>query len=127
MRNAVDDTTHRPVIACVLNDIDDALDRSDPIGTVWTTDRFKRLDALLSAAAAVGRTVVLVSDHGTLSNVVSSRACNAATRFRHGIVSPPASMPRRCRPTRCSSTDLACSPTITARSSRSTNSCATPG
>lgn len=64
VRSAVDDTTHRPVIACVLNDIDDALDRSDPIGTVWTTDRFKRLDALLSAAAAVGRTVVLVSDHG---------------------------------------------------------------
>lgn len=64
VRSAVDDTTHRPVIACVLNDIDDALDRSDPIGTVWTTDRFKRLDALLSSAAAVGRTVVLVSDHG---------------------------------------------------------------
>lgn len=64
VRAAVDDTDHRPVIACVLNDIDDALDRSDPIGTVWTTDRFKRLDALMSAAAAVGRTIVLVSDHG---------------------------------------------------------------
>ncbi|UQE73805.1 BREX-2 system phosphatase PglZ [Gordonia sp. PP30] len=64
VQEAVDDTGGRPVIACVLNDVDDALDRSDPIGTVWTTDRFKRLDSLLSAAAAVGRTVVLVSDHG---------------------------------------------------------------
>lgn len=64
VRSAVDDTKNRPVIACVLNDIDDALDRSDPIGTTWSTSGFKRLDALLSAAAAVGRTVVLVSDHG---------------------------------------------------------------
>lgn len=64
VQEAVDDTAGRPVIACVLNDIDDALDRSDPIGTVWNTDRFKRLDSLLAAAAAVGRTVVLVSDHG---------------------------------------------------------------
>lgn len=64
VQSAIDDTSGRPVIACVLNDIDDALDRSDPIGTVWTVDRFKRLDPVLTAAAAVGRTVVLVSDHG---------------------------------------------------------------
>ncbi|NKZ67065.1 BREX-2 system phosphatase PglZ [Rhodococcus hoagii] len=64
VRAAIDDTDRRPVVACVLNDIDDALDRSDPIGTVWRIDRFRRLDALMSAAAAVGRTVVLVSDHG---------------------------------------------------------------
>ncbi len=64
VRTAVENTQDRPVIACVLNDIDDALDRSDPIGTTWTTAGFKHLDALLSAAAAVGRTIVLVSDHG---------------------------------------------------------------
>ncbi|MHD0278624.1 BREX-2 system phosphatase PglZ [Rhodococcus aetherivorans] len=64
VRDAVDDTEHRPVVACVLNDIDDALDRSDPIGTTWSTASFKHLDPLLTAAAAVGRTVVLVSDHG---------------------------------------------------------------
>ncbi|GGL40859.1 BREX-2 system phosphatase PglZ [Nocardia jinanensis] len=64
VRDAVGDTEGRPVVACVLNDIDDALDRSDPIGTTWRTSSFKHLDPLLTAAAAVGRTVVLVSDHG---------------------------------------------------------------
>ncbi|MFE7719139.1 BREX-2 system phosphatase PglZ [Nocardia rhizosphaerihabitans] len=64
VREAIDDTSGRPVVACVLNDIDDALDRSDPIGTTWGTTSFKHLDSLLKAAAAVGRTVVLVSDHG---------------------------------------------------------------
>lgn len=64
VRQAVQDTERRPVVACVLNDIDDALDRSDPIGTTWTIRSFKHLDALLTEAAAVGRTVVLVSDHG---------------------------------------------------------------
>lgn len=64
VRQAVQDTRHRRVVACVLNDIDDALDRSDPIGTSWSVSSFKHLDALLTEAAAVGRTVVLVSDHG---------------------------------------------------------------
>jgi hypothetical protein len=64
VRSAVDDTAHRPVVACVLNDIDNALDRSDPIGTTWDVAYFKHLDPLLKAAAAVGRVVVLLSDHG---------------------------------------------------------------
>lgn len=64
VRHAIQDTDNRTVVACVLNDIDDALDRSDPIGTRWSVSSFKHLDALLSEAAAVGRTVVLVSDHG---------------------------------------------------------------
>lgn len=64
VRLAVQDTARRPVVACVLNDVDDALDRSDPIGGQWTIDRFKRLGPLLDEAAKVGRTVVLVSDHG---------------------------------------------------------------
>ncbi|MGV9678487.1 BREX-2 system phosphatase PglZ [Nocardia sp. NPDC003482] len=64
VRDAIDDTAGRPVVACVLNDIDDALQASDPIGTTWGTSSFKHLAPLLTAAAAVGRTVVLVSDHG---------------------------------------------------------------
>jgi hypothetical protein len=54
----------RPIVACVLNAIDDALDRSDPIGARWTTGTLHPLDALLHAAGRVGRTVVLTSDHG---------------------------------------------------------------
>ncbi|GGL99845.1 BREX-2 system phosphatase PglZ [Nakamurella endophytica] len=64
VRAAIDDTAYRPVVACVLNTIDDALDRSDPIGTHWTTSTITHLDNLLTAAARVGRTVVLTSDHG---------------------------------------------------------------
>lgn len=64
VRTAMEDTKHRPVVACVLNDIDDALDRSDPIGTTWDVSSFKHLDPLLNTAAAVGRIVVLLSDHG---------------------------------------------------------------
>lgn len=64
VRTAIEDTKHRPVVACVLNDIDDALDRSDPIGTTWDLSSFKHLDPLLNAAAAVGRIVLLLSDHG---------------------------------------------------------------
>ena len=64
VRAAVEDTRERPVVACVLNDIDDALDRSDPIGTTWDVASFKHLDPLLKAAATVGRIVVLLSDHG---------------------------------------------------------------
>ncbi|MDG3016741.1 BREX-2 system phosphatase PglZ [Speluncibacter jeojiensis] len=97
VRVAVDDTDHRPVIACVLNDIDDALDRSDPIGTMWTIDRFKRLDALMSAAAAVGRTVVLVSDHGHVverrEQPSVQRGEQVSARYRLAAGVDPATLP----------------------------------
>ncbi|WP_138997425.1 BREX-2 system phosphatase PglZ [Rhodococcus zopfii] len=97
VRAAVDDTAHRPVVACVLNDIDDALDRSDPIGTVWTTDRFKRLDALMSAAAAVGRTIVLVSDHGHVverrEQPSVQRGEQISARYRLATGVDPATLP----------------------------------
>lgn len=53
-----------PLVACVLNTIDDALDKSDPAGTTWTPDTVRHLRPLLSAAMAAGRTVVMTSDHG---------------------------------------------------------------
>ncbi|WP_420733852.1 BREX-2 system phosphatase PglZ [Brevibacterium luteolum] len=52
------------LVTCVLNTIDDALDRSDPAGTVWTADAVKHLRPLLERALAAGRTVVLTADHG---------------------------------------------------------------
>jgi hypothetical protein len=55
---------HKQVVACVLNTIDDALDRSDPAGTSWNQDAVKHLRPLLAAALAAGRTVVLTADHG---------------------------------------------------------------
>ncbi|MBV9601289.1 MAG: BREX-2 system phosphatase PglZ, partial [Chloroflexi bacterium] len=60
---AVDDIERVRVVACVLNTIDDALDRSDP-GIDWTTDAVSHLRPLLDRARRAGRTVVLTSDHG---------------------------------------------------------------
>ncbi|MFW6598102.1 BREX-2 system phosphatase PglZ [Propionibacteriaceae bacterium Y2011] len=63
VRAAIDDV-ERPLVTCVLNTIDDALDRSDPAGTHWSVDAVKHLSALLERARDAGRTVVITSDHG---------------------------------------------------------------
>ncbi|GAA4873503.1 BREX-2 system phosphatase PglZ [Serinicoccus chungangensis] len=60
---AISDTSQQ-LVTCVLNTIDDALDRSDPAGTVWTADAVKHLRPLLERAFAAGRTVILTADHG---------------------------------------------------------------
>lgn len=64
VRQTIYDTERAPVVGAVLNTVDDALDRSDPITTTWTTQRVTHLDKLLEYARAVGRDVVLLSDHG---------------------------------------------------------------
>ncbi|MET7970520.1 BREX-2 system phosphatase PglZ [Micromonospora sp. NPDC005305] len=51
-----------PVVAAVVNTIDDALDRSDPGTTVWGEDTITAVGDLLGSAA--DRVVILVSDHG---------------------------------------------------------------
>lgn len=61
---AIDDTGQLRLVTCVLNTIDDALDRSDPGGTEWTAATVKHLRPLLDRARAAGRTVVLTADHG---------------------------------------------------------------
>jgi hypothetical protein len=85
VRAAIDDVTGRPLVTCVLNTIDDALDRSDPAGTTWTADAVKHLRPLLKRARETGRTVILTADHG---HVVERRqgvqrpAPGSATRYR---------------------------------------------
>ncbi len=61
---AVDDVAGTALVTCVLNTIDDALDRSDPGGTAWDLDTVKHLRALLERARFSGRAVVLTADHG---------------------------------------------------------------
>ncbi|WP_022924595.1 BREX-2 system phosphatase PglZ [Serinicoccus marinus] len=56
--------TSQDLVTCVLNTIDDALDRSDPAGTAWTADAVKHLRPLLDRALAAGRRVVVTADHG---------------------------------------------------------------
>lgn len=64
VRQAIADTDRYRLVGCVLNTIDDALDRTDPGGTDWTADTVKHLAPLLRAAENAGRLVVLTSDHG---------------------------------------------------------------
>ncbi len=64
VRLAIADTDRHRLVGCVLNTIDDALDRTDPGGTDWTAETVKHLGPLLRAARAAGRLVVLTSDHG---------------------------------------------------------------
>jgi hypothetical protein len=61
---AIADVTRFPLVTCVLNSVDDALDRSDPGGIPWSTDTVKHLDPLLERARHAGRTVILTADHG---------------------------------------------------------------
>jgi hypothetical protein len=61
---AIEDTDRHPLVACVLNTIDDALDRSDPGGTAWGTETVKHLLPLLERARNAGRVVILTADHG---------------------------------------------------------------
>lgn len=61
---AIDDALGQPLVTCVLNTIDDALDRSDPSGTEWGADAVRHLEPLLARARRAGRAVVLTADHG---------------------------------------------------------------
>ncbi|MSW41014.1 MAG: BREX-2 system phosphatase PglZ [Actinobacteria bacterium] len=53
-----------PVVAVVLNTVDDTLAKHDPGGMDWTVEAVQHLGPLLELAAVHGRTVVLTSDHG---------------------------------------------------------------
>jgi hypothetical protein len=61
---AIVDVTRQPLVTCVLNTIDDALDRSDAAGIAWGTDTVKHLEPLLDRARHAGRIVILTADHG---------------------------------------------------------------
>ncbi|MBL8929409.1 MAG: BREX-2 system phosphatase PglZ [Kineosporiaceae bacterium] len=76
------DNRETHLVTIVLNTVDDALDRSDPGGIVWTAGAVRHLEPILARAAAAGRTVVITSDHG---HVVERR--DGAQRSRPPITS----------------------------------------
>jgi hypothetical protein len=61
---AIADVTRHPLVTCVLNTVDDALDRSDAAGIAWGADTVKHLAPLLDRARHAGRIVILTADHG---------------------------------------------------------------
>ena len=62
--NAIADTAGRPLVAAVLNFVDDTLHHTDPGGTDWGLGTITHLRALLQAAQRAGRAVIVTSDHG---------------------------------------------------------------
>ena len=64
VRNAIADVERQPLVATVLNYVDDTLHHTDPGGTDWNLQTITHLGALLGAAKHAGRTVVITSDHG---------------------------------------------------------------
>ncbi|MEV5820882.1 BREX-2 system phosphatase PglZ [Micromonospora haikouensis] len=75
-----------PLVAAVVNTIDDALDRSDPGTTVWGKDTTITVVGDLLASAA-GRVIVLLSDHG-----------HVVDRGPESVTLPSASSENRWRP-----------------------------
>lgn len=75
----------KPLIAAVVNTIDDALDRSDPGTIVWGIDTIRDVRNLLDEAQ--DRVVVIVSDHG-----------HVIDRGPESVVRPSPSNDNRWRP-----------------------------
>jgi hypothetical protein len=90
VREAIDDR-ERAVVAVVVNAVDDHLARGQQVGVAWTIETLKPLQALLAAAAAVGRVVVVTSDHGHVYDDKQATYLSeheAAERWRPAVKPP---------------------------------------
>jgi hypothetical protein len=80
----------KPLVAAVINTIDDALDRSDPGTTVWGDDTIVAVRDLLTLAT--DRVVVLLSDHGHVIDrgpeAVVRSSPNSDNRWRPATTPP---------------------------------------
>ncbi|MEV6602416.1 BREX-2 system phosphatase PglZ [Actinoplanes sp. NPDC051346] len=83
VRAALEDPA-RPVVAAVINTIDDALDRSEPGTVVWDTHTVPALRDLFTAAQ--DRVVIMVSDHGHVVDrgpeAITRRSDTSENRWR---------------------------------------------
>lgn len=64
VNRAIADTDKHRTVACVLNAIDDSLDKGNPSRTRWNTTNVDYLAEVLRAARAAGRVVIITADHG---------------------------------------------------------------
>ncbi len=82
---------HQPLVAVVLNTIDDTLAKHDPGGTQWRLENIQYLRELFDSALEHGRTVILTSDHGHVveRGSTSRPVPGAGTRWRPETSGPP--------------------------------------
>lgn len=81
VNNAIADIEHQPLVAAVLNYVDDTLHHTDPGGTDWTIRTITHLRALLHAAKSAGRAVVITSDHGHIIEYGTSAKVERANTY----------------------------------------------
>lgn len=81
VNNAIADTENQPLVAAVLNYVDDTLHHTDPGGTDWTVGTITHLRALLRAAKSAGRAVVITSDHGHIIEYGTSAKATRANVY----------------------------------------------
>ncbi|GGF99351.1 hypothetical protein GCM10007304_11510 [Rhodococcoides trifolii] len=80
---AISDTQHRPLVAAVLNYVDDTLHHADPGRTDWTMDSITHLTPLMEAASRAGRTVVITSDHGHIIDYGDGEHLSRSSAYCH--------------------------------------------
>ncbi|WP_210686515.1 BREX-2 system phosphatase PglZ [Mycolicibacterium sp. GESEQ-9] len=81
VNNAIADTTGQPLVAAILNYVDDTLHHTDPGGTDWNLTTITHLRALLHAAKNAGRALVITSDHGHIIEYGTSAKVNRANTY----------------------------------------------
>lgn len=81
-----------PVVGVVINAIDDATHKNDTSGTEWNLAQLTPLRALLEAAIASRRTVIITSDHGHVveraTEALSAPGADARWRPATGPLEP---------------------------------------
>lgn len=90
VRHDVEDPRRR-VVGAVVNAVDDLLMKGGQLRPLWTPDAVPVLGALLEAAVAGERIVVLVSDHGHVTNRENpyrSHEGGGGERWREAIGAP---------------------------------------
>lgn len=85
VRTAILDTSSTKLVGAVLNTVDDALDKSHTLGRVWNVQDIEYMATMIDIASKVGRTVVLVSDHGHVIERHLSTISGAAAEDNSGI------------------------------------------
>ena len=79
----------RKVVGVVVNAIDDHLAKGEQLDIHWTRDEIKVLPVLLHEARSVGRTVILLSDHGhVLDCNATGEPSDGGERWRIGQSEP---------------------------------------